>query len=212
MSAEEAASPAATVLVCVTCKSEEGPAGVALYGALAARLVDEDIALSPVECLSVCKRPCTVALAAPGKWTYVVGDLEPRGQCRGHRDRGPALCRRARRPRSVARTSASLPQRRHFAHAAARSRSSTIGSADARQDPRHHRHRLSRRRQDHADPPSPQPRRRPAPRAHHQRIRRRRRRRRAAEGLRRRRLPREAIIELANGCIAAPSPATSLPR
>jgi predicted metal-binding protein len=29
----------------------------------------------PVECLSVCKRPCTVALAAPGKWTYVVGDL-----------------------------------------------------------------------------------------------------------------------------------------
>ncbi len=75
MSAEEAASPAATVLVCVTCKSEEGPAGVALYGALAARLVDEDIALSPVECLSVCKRPCTVALAAPGKWTYVVGDL-----------------------------------------------------------------------------------------------------------------------------------------
>jgi predicted metal-binding protein len=24
----------------------------------------------------VCKRPCTVALAAPGKWTYVVGDLE----------------------------------------------------------------------------------------------------------------------------------------
>ena len=29
----------------------------------------------PIECLSVCKRPCTVALAAPGKWTYVVGDL-----------------------------------------------------------------------------------------------------------------------------------------
>ena len=28
-----------------------------------------------VERLSVCKRPCTVALAAPGKWTYVVGDL-----------------------------------------------------------------------------------------------------------------------------------------
>jgi predicted metal-binding protein len=67
--------PAATVLVCVTCKSEQGPAGAALYEALEARLADEDIALRAVECLSVCKRPCTVALAAPGKWTYVVGDL-----------------------------------------------------------------------------------------------------------------------------------------
>ena len=34
-----------------------------------------EFALRPIECLSVCKRPCTVALAAPGKWTYVVGDL-----------------------------------------------------------------------------------------------------------------------------------------
>ena len=75
MSARDATSPAATVLVCVTCKSERGPAGAALYDALAARLAEEDIALYPVECLSVCKRPCTVALAAPGKWTYVVGDL-----------------------------------------------------------------------------------------------------------------------------------------
>ena len=67
--------PAATVLVCVTCKSDQGPAGAALYEALEARLADADIALRAVECLSVCKRPCTVALAAPGKWTYVVGDL-----------------------------------------------------------------------------------------------------------------------------------------
>ena len=56
-------------------------------------------------------------------------------------------------------------------------------------DSRHHRHRLSRRRQDHADPPSDRQRRRPAPGADHQRIRRRRRRRRDSEGLRRRRLP-----------------------
>ena len=34
-----------------------------------------EFALVPVECLSVCKRPCTVAFAAPGKWTYVYGDL-----------------------------------------------------------------------------------------------------------------------------------------
>ncbi len=33
--------------------------------------------VTPVECLSVCKRPCTIALMASGKWTYVVGDLDP---------------------------------------------------------------------------------------------------------------------------------------
>ena len=66
---------AATLLVCVTCKSDEGQVGAALYEALGARMAAEAIALEPVECLSVCKRPCTVALAAPGKWTYVVGDL-----------------------------------------------------------------------------------------------------------------------------------------
>ena len=66
----------ATLLVCVTCKSDGGPLGAGLFAALGERLAAEaSIALKPIECLSVCKRPCTVALAAPGKWTYVVGDL-----------------------------------------------------------------------------------------------------------------------------------------
>ena len=52
--------------------------GADLFGALGERLAGEtEIALRPIECLSVCKRPCTVALAGPGKWTYVVGDLTP---------------------------------------------------------------------------------------------------------------------------------------
>ena len=64
------------MLVCVTCKSEHGVLGEGLFSALRERLrYDVGIALRPIECLSVCKRPCTVALAAPGKWTYVVGDL-----------------------------------------------------------------------------------------------------------------------------------------
>jgi predicted metal-binding protein len=68
---------AATLLVCVTCKSDEGPMGPSLFEALRERLAAEpDIALKAVKCLSVCKRPCSVALAAPGKWTYVVGDLK----------------------------------------------------------------------------------------------------------------------------------------
>ena len=33
------------------------------------------MALRPVECLGNCRRSCTVALSAPGCWTYVFGDL-----------------------------------------------------------------------------------------------------------------------------------------
>jgi predicted metal-binding protein len=71
----------ATLFVCVTCKGPDeqaGSPGLALYEALgeALRAHPEDhIALVPVECLSVCKRPCTIAFSAVGKWTYVVGDL-----------------------------------------------------------------------------------------------------------------------------------------
>ena len=76
MNADNGRSAAATLLICVTCKSDEGPMGAGLFEALSERLAAEpDIELKAVECLSVCKRPCTVALAGPGKWTYVVGDL-----------------------------------------------------------------------------------------------------------------------------------------
>ena len=76
MTADSGPSAAATLLVCVTCKSDERPLGQDLFAALGERLAAApEIALRPIECLSVCKRPCTVALAAPGKWTYVVGDL-----------------------------------------------------------------------------------------------------------------------------------------
>lgn len=72
---------AGTVLyVCTTCRREgddpEGPrAGARLHAALAERA--EGLRVEPVECLSVCKRPCTVAVASPGRWTYVYGDLDP---------------------------------------------------------------------------------------------------------------------------------------
>jgi predicted metal-binding protein len=76
MNAHSGPSTAATLLVCVTCKSEAGLMGPGLFDALSKRLAAEpDIVLKPIECLSVCKRPCTVALAAPAKWTYVIGDL-----------------------------------------------------------------------------------------------------------------------------------------
>lgn len=88
--------PAATIFVCTSCKraNAEGTAfetpGPALTEALqrevSARGLD-GIVVEPVECLAVCKRPCTVALTANGKWTYVVGDLEsPASGLAGHVD------------------------------------------------------------------------------------------------------------------------------
>jgi len=71
---------AATIHVCVTCRAGEDATlrpGLQLAEALDQRLAeDEQIAVRRVECLSVCKRPCTIALSAPGKWTYVVADLD----------------------------------------------------------------------------------------------------------------------------------------
>ena len=37
----------------------------------------QGMTLQPVECLGNCKRSCSVALSAPGCWTYVFGDLTP---------------------------------------------------------------------------------------------------------------------------------------
>lgn len=67
--------------VCTTCRREgddpEGlRAGARLHSELRAR-AGETVRVEPVECLSVCKRPCTVAVAAPDRWTYVYGDLDP---------------------------------------------------------------------------------------------------------------------------------------
>ena len=78
---------AATIFVCVSCRRQIGDSeeafdlpGPALAEALCARLRTgghTHVAVAPVECLAVCKRPCTVALAGAGKWTYLIGDLDP---------------------------------------------------------------------------------------------------------------------------------------
>ena len=72
-----------TVYVCSTCRAAsddpDGPrAGARLAAALRrkARRGATDVIVSPVECLSVCKRPVTVAFASPGRWTYVYGDFD----------------------------------------------------------------------------------------------------------------------------------------
>ena len=72
------------VYVCISCRTPGQPleprserAGAVLYARLRDHpgAADAAIRLVPVDCLSVCKRPCTVGYAAPGKWTYVYGDM-----------------------------------------------------------------------------------------------------------------------------------------
>lgn len=74
-------NPEATIFVCVSCRGggdEESRPGVIFLDALRARIEERNLPLAAesVECLAVCKRPATIAFAAPGKWTYVIGDLD----------------------------------------------------------------------------------------------------------------------------------------
>lgn len=66
--------------VCTTCRdaahTPDAPAaGARLHAAIQAAAADPLVEVVGVECLSVCKRTCAVGFAAPGKWTYVYGDL-----------------------------------------------------------------------------------------------------------------------------------------
>ena len=83
--AKAAATPGATVVfVCTACRLvvEDGDGaanrpGLAFADGLREKLAgDPAVEVRAVECLAVCKRPCTVALIADGKWTYLVGDLD----------------------------------------------------------------------------------------------------------------------------------------
>jgi predicted metal-binding protein len=74
------------ILICATCRAAGGDPDAPRPGAVLAAGLAEALAASgadgvcveTVECLSVCKRPCTVALTGPGRWTYVYGDLDPK--------------------------------------------------------------------------------------------------------------------------------------
>ena len=78
----------ATIFVCGTCRAADEPvdalgtrAGTrmacAIERELARRGGASAVRMIRVECLAVCKRPATVAVAGRGRWTYVYGDLQP---------------------------------------------------------------------------------------------------------------------------------------
>ena len=58
------------------------------------------------ECLSVCPRPCGIALSSPGAWTYLFGDQHPGESARDivacvslYIGTGDGFMRRERRPK-----------------------------------------------------------------------------------------------------------------
>lgn len=76
-----------TLFVCVTCRTQapeaappdELRAGARLLAAIETVPAAQraGVTVVGVECLSNCNRACTVAVTAPGKWTYVLGALDP---------------------------------------------------------------------------------------------------------------------------------------
>jgi len=71
-----------TIFVCTVCRQGDDAysrPGQQFFESLQERFADDTesaIKVEPVECLAVCKRPCTMAFAGSGKWTYVIGDLD----------------------------------------------------------------------------------------------------------------------------------------
>ena len=80
--------PKSTLHVCVSCRPPGAPrepqekrAGYILYrllrDALGTSPLKHQVDIKPAECLSVCPRPCGIALSRAGTWTYLFGDQEP---------------------------------------------------------------------------------------------------------------------------------------
>ena len=72
-----------TLTVCTTCRRadvdpEATRPGSILLEALKETGVPEGVSIRGVECLSACKRGCSMVLSGGDKrWTYVYGDLDP---------------------------------------------------------------------------------------------------------------------------------------
>ncbi len=70
-----------TLHVCITCRAGqelqagETTPGARLHAAILGVGTPADVRVVPVECLSACSQGCSVALSAPGRWSYVYGRL-----------------------------------------------------------------------------------------------------------------------------------------
>jgi predicted metal-binding protein len=70
-----------TLHVCITCRAGQSLAdgettpGARLHAAILQAGAPASVDVVPVECLSACSQGCSVALSAPGRWSYVYGRL-----------------------------------------------------------------------------------------------------------------------------------------
>jgi len=70
-----------TLHVCITCRAgqtlsdDEIRPGARLHAAIVEAGAPDGVTIVPVECLSACSQGCSVALSAPGRWSYVYGRL-----------------------------------------------------------------------------------------------------------------------------------------
>ena len=77
-----------TLHVCTSCRpagtprgNKETRAGFILYqqlcNAIQNSLLHNRVEVKPAECLSLCPRPCGIALSSNEAWTYLFGDQQP---------------------------------------------------------------------------------------------------------------------------------------
>lgn len=85
-------TPITEVIVCTTCRPpgasrDEPAAGTLLFEAVQAaqgRGAEPLVRVRGMACLSSCSRACSVAFQAPGKHTYLFGDLVPDAETAEH--------------------------------------------------------------------------------------------------------------------------------
>lgn len=74
--------------VCTSCREPGSPreprenrVGFKLYKEIYAlfqeSLLSQQVEVRPTECLSLCPRPCGIALSSPGAWSYLFGEQRP---------------------------------------------------------------------------------------------------------------------------------------
>ena len=77
-----------TLHVCTSCRTagmprepKENRPGFILFNQLHERIKESHlknkVAVIPAECLSLCPRPCGLAISSKGAWTYLFGDQDP---------------------------------------------------------------------------------------------------------------------------------------
>ena len=81
-------SRSSVVYVCTSCRAPGSPrepresrVGFQLYRQLLttfkASSLGQRVEVKPAECLSLCPRPCGIAVVSPGAWCYLFGDQHP---------------------------------------------------------------------------------------------------------------------------------------